>query len=69
MTGYNKVIKMPDDENLKRSLESIGITLGTRIKVKGIAPGGDPMTVSVHGVDYAVRKELMNSIVTSLETT
>ena len=41
---------------LKRRLMDMGITKGTELTVKKIAPLGDPLEITVRGYDLSLRK-------------
>jgi ferrous iron transport protein A len=42
---------------LKRRIMDMGITKGTEIYVRKVAPLGDPVEVTVRGYELSVRKE------------
>lgn len=66
VNGELRVIKMPSDKSLKCELENLGITDNAVFRVTGIAPAGDPITISVRGAEYAVRRELLDSVITTV---
>ena len=41
---------------VKRRIMDMGITKGTELKVRKVAPLGDPMELSVRGYELSVRK-------------
>ena len=49
---------------LKRRLIDIGITPGVKIKVKKVAPLGDPLQINLRGYELSIRKsEALNIMV------
>jgi ferrous iron transport protein A len=57
------VIKITGSGNLRKRLMEMGITKGTEIYVKKIAPLGDPMEITVRGYQLSLRKSEADSIV------
>jgi len=51
----------PDTEITSRLLE-LGVTKGSSIRITGAAPLGDPMTISVRGCQFAVRRREAENI-------
>jgi ferrous iron transport protein A len=51
-----KVIKLDSQGALKRRIMDMGITKGTPITVKKLAPLGDPMEINVRGYELSMRK-------------
>ena len=51
------VIKIHGSGALKRRIMDMGITKGTEIYVRKVAPLGDPLEVAVRGYELSVRKE------------
>lgn len=49
-------INVPN-KNIKRHLLEMGLTRGTKIKLKNIAPLGDPISIELRGYELAIRKE------------
>ena len=47
---------------LRRRLMDMGITRGTRIYVRKVAPLGDPIEISVRGYELSLRKNEAESI-------
>jgi len=52
-----KVVKVLGDGAVKRRIMDMGITKGTTVSIKKIAPLGDPIEVTVRGYDLSLRKE------------
>lgn len=44
------------DQKLVKRLKALGCVKGTEVKVKLIAPLGDPILISFRGFDLAIRK-------------
>lgn len=60
------VVKLQGEGALKRRIMDMGITKGTQIKVRKVAPLGDPIEVNVRGYELSVRKaDAANIIVES----
>lgn len=51
-----KVIKVHGDGAVRRHLMDMGITKGTEIYVRKLAPLGDPIEVTVRGYELSLRK-------------
>lgn len=51
------VVKIHGGGALKRRIMDMGITKGTEIYVRKVAPLGDPVEVTVRGYELSVRKE------------
>lgn len=51
------VIKIHGSGALKRRIMDMGITKGTELYVRKVAPLGDPVEVTVRGYELSVRKE------------
>ena len=52
-----KVLKLTGSGQLKRRIMDMGITKGTEIFVRKVAPLGDPMELNVRGYELSIRKE------------
>lgn len=52
-----KVKKLHAEGAMKRRLMDMGITRGTEIHVRKLAPLGDPMELSLRGYELSLRKE------------
>ena len=50
------VTKIEGDSAYKRRIMDMGITKGTQIFVRKVAPLGDPVEVTVRGYELSVRK-------------
>ena len=52
-----KVVKLHGEGAVKRRIMDMGITKGTEVYVRKVAPLGDPMEVTVRGYELSLRKE------------
>ncbi len=58
-----KVLKLNiDDKQIKRHLLDMGITRGAIIKVKKIAPMGDPIDIELRDYELCIRKADLTQI-------
>lgn len=51
-----KVVKLAGEGAVKRRIMDMGITKGTEIFVRKVAPLGDPIEVTVRGYELSLRK-------------
>ena len=51
-----KGVKLPGEGPVKRRIMDMGITKGTEVFVRKVAPLGDPMEVTVRGYELSLRK-------------
>ena len=51
-----------DKPEVRRHLLDMGITKGTEILIKKIAPMGDPVDIELRGYELCIRKEEMKNI-------
>lgn len=54
------------DPKLAKRLRALGCVKGTQVKVKLVAPLGDPMIISFRGFDLAIRKNDAKNIYLSV---
>ena len=55
--GESAIIKRLHGEGaLKRRIMDMGLTKGTKVYVRKVAPLGDPMEVTVRGYELSLRK-------------
>ena len=54
--GTVKVVKLTGQGPVKRRIMDMGITKGTDVYVRKVAPLGDPIEVTVRGYELSVRK-------------
>ena len=50
------VVKLHGDGAVKRRIMDMGLTKGTRVQVRKVAPLGDPVEVTVRGYELSIRK-------------
>ncbi len=51
-----------DDKKIRRHLLDMGVTRGVKVKIKKIAPMGDPIDIELRGYELAVRKDDLSKI-------
>ena len=51
-----KVVKLHGEGAIKRRIMDMGITKGTEIYVRKVAPLGDPIEITVRGYELSLRK-------------
>lgn len=57
-----KVKKIEAEGKIKRRLFDMGVTPGTEIVLKKLAPLGDPIEVTIRGYELTLRKDEANKI-------
>ena len=50
------VVKLHGEGGVKRRIMDMGITRGTQVFVRKVAPFGDPVEVTVRGYELSLRK-------------
>ena len=50
------VVKLHGDGAVKRRIMDMGITKGTEVYIRKVAPLGDPVEVTVRGYELSLRK-------------
>ena len=50
-----KVVKLHSEGALKRRIMDMGITRGTEVRVRKVAPLGDPIELTVRGYELSIR--------------
>ena len=50
------IIKIHGEGKVKRRIMDMGITKGTEVFVRKVAPLGDPMELNIRGYELSVRK-------------
>mgnify|MGYP002562154579 CR=1 FL=1 len=55
--GTVRVVKLHGAGAVRRRIMDMGITKGSRIYIRKVAPLGDPVEVTVRGYELSVRKE------------
>ena len=51
-----RVVKLHGEGALKRRIMDMGITKGIEVKVRKVAPLGDPIELTVRGYELSIRK-------------
>lgn len=51
-----KVVKLHGEGAVKRRIMDMGITKGTEVFIRKVAPLGDPIEVTVRGYELSLRK-------------
>lgn len=51
-----KVVKLHGEGALRRRIMDMGITKGTEVFIRKVAPLGDPLELSVRGYELSLRK-------------
>ena len=54
--GVCRVVKLHGEGALKRRIMDMGITKGVEIRVRKVAPLGDPLELTVRGYELTLRK-------------
>ena len=54
--GSARVVKLHGEGAVKRRIMDMGITKGIEIKVRKVAPLGDPMELTVRGYELSLRR-------------
>ena len=62
-----KVLKVFAEGKIKRRLFDMGVTPGTSIKLKKVAPLGDPVEVSISGYELSLRKDEAKCVLMEVE--
>ena len=52
-----RVVKLHGEGAVKRRIMDMGITKGTQVHIRKVAPLGDPVEVTVRGYELSIRKE------------
>ena len=55
--GTAKVVRIHGEGALKRRIMDMGLTKGVEVKVRKVAPLGDPIEITVRGYELSLRKE------------
>ena len=50
------VVKLHGEGSVRRRIMDMGITKGVEIKVRKVAPLGDPMELNLRGYELSIRK-------------
>ena len=52
-----KVVRLNGEGAVKRRIMDMGLTKGTEVAVRKIAPLGDPIELTVRGYELSIRKD------------
>ena len=52
-----KVVRLSGEGAVKRRIMDMGITKGTEVTVRKVAPLGDPIELTVRGYELSIRKD------------
>ena len=55
--NHTVIVKLHGEGALKRRIMDMGLTKGTEVYVRKVAPLGDPMELTVRGYELSIRKE------------
>lgn len=51
-----KIVKLHGEGAVKRRIMDMGLTKGTEVYIKKVAPLGDPVEITVRGYELSLRK-------------
>ncbi|MCI8691349.1 MAG: ferrous iron transport protein A [Lachnospiraceae bacterium] len=51
-----RVVKLHGEGAVKRRIMDMGLTKGVEVKIRKVAPLGDPIEVTVRGYELSIRK-------------
>ncbi|MFH1513690.1 MAG: FeoA family protein [Bacillota bacterium] len=54
--GHAVIVKLHGEGALKRLIMDMGLTIGTEVTVRIVAPLGDPMELTVRGYELSIRR-------------
>lgn len=57
------VVRLTGEGALKRRIMDMGLTKGTAVHVRKVAPLGDPIEITVRGYELSIRKEEAQNVV------
>ncbi len=57
MGEAKKIVRINGVGPVKRRIMDMGLTKGTEVKVRKIAPLGDPIELTVRGYELSIRKD------------
>ena len=50
------VVKLPGEGATKRRIMDMGLTKGTEVYIRKVAPLGDPVEITIRGYELSIRK-------------
>lgn len=62
-----KIIKIEADGKIKRRLFDMGVTPGAIVKLKKVAPLGDPLEVNLRGYELTLRRDEASTVLMEVE--
>lgn len=60
--SHVKVVKIDGDKAYKRRIMDMGITKGTTLYIRKVAPLGDPVEITVRDYELTIRKDDANCV-------
>ncbi|MCD7859331.1 MAG: ferrous iron transport protein A [Firmicutes bacterium] len=51
-----RVVRLTGDGAIKRRIMDMGLTKGTQVYIRKVAPLGDPVEITVRGYELSIRK-------------
>ena len=51
------VVRLLGEGAIKRRIMDMGLTKGTEVTVRKVAPAGDPIEITVRGYELSIRKD------------
>ncbi|MEG0391310.1 MAG: FeoA family protein [Anaerovoracaceae bacterium] len=51
-----KVLKLHGDSLIRRRIMDMGLTKGTQVTIRKVAPLGDPIEINLRGYELSIRK-------------
>ena len=57
------VVRLMGEGALRRRIMDMGLTRGTNVSVRKVAPFGDPIEITVRGYELSIRKEEARHVV------
>ena len=57
-----KVVKLHGEGAVKRRLMDMGLTRGTEVYIRKVAPLGDPVEITVRGYELSLRRDDAESV-------
>ncbi len=60
--GTAKVVRIHGEGAVRRRIMDMGITKGVEVRVRKVAPLGDPIEITVRGYELSIRKADAESI-------
>ncbi len=57
-----KIVRISGSGQVKRRVMDMGLTKGTEVSIRKIAPLGDPIELTVRGYELSIRKDEASAI-------